>query len=90
MDFLESLEHKVQILCEQYANSKKQIAALQEHLSCLEAENKGLRDQLEKFEEKILLGNRTVEEMGQERELTRLFVDDLMEKVDSIITPSHE
>ena len=90
MEVLELLERKVRLLCEQHALANKRVLELQEQLSCLEEENKKLRAQIETFEEKFLLENRAIEEMGQERELTRLFVDDLIQKVDSFVGSSHE
>lgn len=60
-----------------------------ERIKLLE-ENARLNARAEKLEDTILTGKQNVEALSQERELTKMAVDDLIKDIDSIVNPESQ
>ncbi|KKR97075.1 MAG: hypothetical protein UU47_C0003G0062 [candidate division TM6 bacterium GW2011_GWE2_41_16] len=88
MNGMELLEQRIRILVEKVQQERAFFDSLQQEVVALRAENAQLREQNKCLEENILLGNRSLEEMHQEKELTSFFADELIKTVDSIISES--
>ena len=88
MNGMELLEQKIRMLVEKIHQERALFDSMYEENSRLRSENAQLHDQLKCLEEKILLGNRNLEEMRQEHELNGFFAEELIQTVDSIISES--
>jgi len=85
MECLEKLEYKVNSLINLYKNQQETMQILLAEKDLLVAENNALKEKIAVFEEKVFLENQNVEEMTQEKALTNLLVDDLLQSIDSFI-----
>lgn len=65
---------------EQLNNDLSQLAAVTE-------ENIELRLQIEKLQETLLIRHQSIDGLNQERELTKMAVDDLIKSIDILIEP---
>lgn len=78
MEVLNVLEKKIAGLIELIKELKIQNIQLTE-------QNAQLKHQLETLENSLLSRHQNIEEMGQERALTKLVVDDLIKNIDLLI-----
>jgi len=59
--------------------------SVKEEVVTLRKENEDLRKQIEKLEDSLLARHESIEALSQEKELTRMAVDDLIKDIDSIV-----
>lgn len=85
MDALNVLEQKIAMLIESKKQDLSTIKDLQSAVAQLQEENKQLKDQLEKVEHSLLTGHQNVEELHQERALTKMVLDDLIKSIDVLV-----
>lgn len=85
MEALNVLEQKIACLIESKKVDLALIKDLKSTVSQLQAENKQIKDQLEKLENSLLVGHQDVEELHQERMLTKMVVDDLIKSIDLLV-----
>lgn len=92
MEALGLLEEKVKGLVEFVGKLKCENAKLKTENSRLISENAELLSQIRKFESKmestadsILEQNRNLEELSQEKEFTKIAVDDLIKNIDCFV-----
>lgn len=99
MDVLTALEQKIGSLLELVKHltertkklelENEKLLAEQLNLTNLNAqltqESTELRAQLEKIEFSALKGNSQIEELNQEKALTKLVLDDLIQSIDSLV-----
>lgn len=78
MEVLNVLEKKIAGLIELIKELKAENAKLAE-------QNAQLKQQLEVLENSVLSRHQNLEELGQERALTKLMVDDLIKNIDLLI-----
>lgn len=85
MDALNMLEQKIAALIESKKTDLALIKDLKANVCQLQEENKQLKDQLEKIENSLLVGHQNVEELHQERVLTKMVLDDLIKSIDLLV-----
>lgn len=78
LEKLNQLEKKISLLIEMVRNEKSINARLIE-------ENQGLASRLESLENSLLKDTRTMEEFNQERQLTKMAVDELIQSIDRLV-----
>ncbi len=72
---VDQLKEEKVVLSDQFAQEKEMVLHFQE-------ENTSLRSQIEKLEDTLLVRHQNVEGLNQERELTKMAVDDLIKSID--------
>lgn len=80
---LNLLEKKIALLIELLKKEKETTAQLMEEKNALTA-------QLDMLENSVLKGAKSIEELNQEREMTKLIVDELIGSIDRLVTESPE
>lgn len=81
MEALQILEQKIATLIESKRRDIGIISDLKDKNDNLHKEIIQLKDQLEKIENSLLLRHQNIEELNQERELTKMAVDDLIKSI---------
>ncbi len=86
---LSELTQECEQLKEENSELLKQFVSddgsVKEEAAGLRKENEGLRKQIEKLEDSLLARGESLEALSQEKELTRMAVDDLIKDIDSIV-----
>lgn len=90
MDALGVLEQKIATLIESKKTDLSCIRDLKLNVERLQEENKQLKDQLEKLENSLLVRHQSVEELHQEKVLTKMVLDDLIKSIDLLVEPAGE
>jgi cell division protein FtsB len=85
MEGLQILEQKIAALIESKRQDLTTIAELKAENVRLAAENMSLKEQTDKIERSILSNHQGIESLNQERELTRMVVDDLIKSIDILV-----
>lgn len=80
---LESQKQECLTLREQLDNAHNDLGELE----AMKEENFRLQSQIEKMEETLLARHQNIEGLNQERELTKMAVDDLIRSIDILIEP---
>lgn len=78
MDAFKVLEEKIALLVERITSLKKENATLAD-------KNKQLKSQVKLLEESLLADTQKIDKLGQEQEVTKMVVDDLIKSIDSLI-----
>lgn len=97
MEALALLEGKIKSLVELISKLKEEGARLKAENYKLEEENlkllervSGLENRLDTFEGAAVEKNKSLNELSQEKELTRVFVDDLIKSIDSLVQDNQQ
>lgn len=92
MDCFQLLEQKIQRLVAEHAAAAQRAAELQAECEVLRAakvdvENQAvlLKEHIESLEQSLLQFSKKHEELDQERQLTKMVVDDLIKSIDSLM-----
>jgi len=92
MEALGLLENKIKNLVELIGKLKDENAKLKIRESRLADENNrllqendGLKKQLESFEGAVVQNTKNLDELNQEKALTKMVVDDLIKSIDSLV-----
>jgi uncharacterized protein YdeI (YjbR/CyaY-like superfamily) len=85
MDALNVLEQKIATLIESKKIDLALIKDLKVSVAQLQEENKQLKEQLEKLENSLLVRHQNVEELHEERVLTKMVLDDLIKSIDLLV-----
>lgn len=80
-DHLNNLETENAKLKEQL----EYLTEIQDELKVVNQKNKELNEQLEKLENNLLTRHDNLENLNQERELTKMAVEDLIKDIDTIV-----
>lgn len=88
MDALGVLEQKIAALIESNKTDLTCIKDLRLTVERLQEENKQLKEQLEKLENSLLVRHQSVEELHQEKVLTKMVLDDLIKSIDLLVEPA--
>lgn len=78
LENLNNLEKKISLLIDMVRHEKSANAQLRE-------ENRSLASRLESLENSLLKDTRTMEEFNQERQLTKMAVDELIQSIDRLV-----
>ncbi|MFA6065962.1 MAG: hypothetical protein WC707_02155 [Candidatus Babeliaceae bacterium] len=81
MEALHILEQKIAHLIESKRRDIDLIKELKDKNDILSQEVFQLKNHLEKVENSLLLGHQNLEELNQEKELTKIAVDDLIKSI---------
>jgi len=97
MEVLGLLEKKIKNLVEFIAKLKDESAKLKAENSRLKDENVALLNEIKSFEKTMestkgsfLEQSKSLEELSQEKELTKVVVDDLIKSIDSFVNESQQ
>lgn len=85
MEGLQVLEQKIAALIESKRQDLGIIASLKAENTRLAAENTQLKEQADKIEHTMLSNHQGFESLHQERELTKMVVDDLIKSIDILV-----
>jgi chromosome segregation ATPase len=92
---MESLNKSVDKPVEQLNLLEQKLAHLIDILNTLRQENKSLnkenielKERVEQLEHSMLKGTKDMEELNQEREMTKMVVDDLIKSIDTLVEKS--
>lgn len=79
------LEEKVIRLVDMVKTLKLSNQSFQEKNQSLEAENQMLKNQLMKTESSLVAETKDLEELSQEKMMTKMILDDLIKSIDSLV-----
>jgi hypothetical protein len=79
------LEEKVIRLVDMVKTLKLSNQSFQEKNQALEAENQMLKNQLMKTESSLVAETKDLEELSQEKMMTKMILDDLIKSIDSLV-----
>lgn len=82
MEALSILEEKIIKLLDH-------VAQLKEENNKLAEENARFKEQNEALENSLLKNNKNIDDLNQEKTLTRMVVDDLIKNIDSLVSSEH-
>ena len=85
MEGLQILEQKIAALIESKRQDLSVISDLKAENERLSVENMKLKEQTEKIEHSMLSSHQGFESLHQERELTKMVVDDLIKSIDILV-----
>lgn len=86
----ESIMDTLKVLDEKVAGLIRRIKELEAENTKLSAENTQLTAKLETMENSMLSDIKRIEELDQEKALTRMVVDDLIKNIDSLVEGEEE
>jgi hypothetical protein len=90
MEGLHVLEQKIAALIDSKRNDVTVIVALRAENAKLTTENATLKEQVDKIERSLLSNHQGFESLTQERELTKMVVDDLIKNIDILVDQQKE
>ncbi|MBN2266796.1 MAG: hypothetical protein JW725_00450 [Candidatus Babeliaceae bacterium] len=82
MEALRILEEKVRMLIKSRKDDLETIARLRDEKAQLELDNKQLATKINVLEESLLSHDKDNEKLDEEREMTKLVVDELIQHID--------
>ena len=88
VELIKSLKTKNEQFTREFETQNKDLVSLKNENAKLAEENARLTDKIESAEKEALKGNGQVDELNQEKALTKIAVDDLLERlkvIDSIV-----
>ncbi len=85
MESLNNPVEKLNVLEKKLAHLLELLKRLKHENMQLESEKNELQSRLEQLENSVLKGTQDMEELNQERVLTKMVVDDLIKSIDSLV-----